>query len=201
MYMPTVTKECHLKSLNICLFGRTGYTYNSLASPEQDTSSPRLVQGLWHRRKSDITRAPWVFSVAGNSIILAGDWIIHSWNSFGPICRSGGYKIPKRRCDCRSRTITDCPLIAFKATYFVLLDGKRKLVSTGEEIRSGNRLKKKKKLYTLLDKIQAPKPTNSKIYCTFKIYIILSRYQVQGNGKRICTDGTIIWPTYGNKTE
>lgn len=59
----------------------------------------------------------------------------------------------------------------------------------------------KKKLYTLLDKIQAPKPTNSKIYCTFKIYIILSRNQVQGNGKRICTDGTIIWPTYGNKTE
>lgn len=101
--------------------------------------------------------------------------------------------------------IRDRLFTSFKTTHFVLFDGKRKPVIPGEQENRWegcpvwNRVKKIQ--YTLLEKIQVPKFTGSKIYSTFEIYRILPGNGVQGNGKRICTDGTIIWQTYGNQME
>lgn len=89
--------------------------------------------------------------------------------------------------------------------HFVLFDGKRKPVLPGEQEKRWEGCPVwnwvKKISYTLLENIQVPKFTGSKIYSTFEIYGILPGNGVQGNGKRICTDGTIMWQTYGNQME
>lgn len=89
---------------------------------------------------------------------------------------------------------TFCPLWRNKKTCHYRRGEKRVGKLSGLELGGG-----KKRSDTLLEKTQAPQPPKSKIYCTFEIYGILPGNQIQGNGERVCTDSTIIWPTYNHQ--